>query len=793
MKILLLFSIIMVFFITSSFSDSFADSEIPSWVKNNAGWWSEGALPDSDFVAGIQYLIEEGILKIPPTSQGTSSGSNGIPAWIKNNAGWWSEGALPDSDFLNGISFLIKEGILSTNQKTSSDESKDYTVLVYMVGNDLERNRDSEKVDLLATLDIEEMISGKPSSNVNVIVATGGSKLATPEEDSNRKIDFQKIKYHLINDKAQETKTVGKTSMGTSKNLSDFIISSVEKYPAEKFVLIFWGHGRATEGFGDDNIHDDNLSLVDLKKALGDAKEKTKTEFELIGFDSCLMATIEVANSLKDYGKYMVASEEVEVGYGWDYEEIIKKLNENPKQGGLELGQTIVTSFFKDVEVLSIEEEANYASYSTLSVLNLTKIDLINDKVKGLTEKAETLNEDDFPKFQQALNNAERFGQRAAKDSGQIDIKDFSAIISKNIPELKSEANSVIDDIGKVILINQAGGSHKNAHGLSVELDRTECTTSCNNIFGPTRGFVEFYSNHLKQDQIAPELKNLKLQDYKITGSYTDNDIYEINFYFTDDEDEDGILEIFSTDEYDADEFPPGTIDFEWDGYEPSLCNSKFCYPINPEWEWGETDMAYLPVIVYSDLAKEGLRGDLIYDVTKEGEEIFIGFWPVSHDEEIFTKNLLPLHDGNYVQIIATLEEWEAEEETEYYEPVERLLVDSEFRFSWEVYDWGPLNIWVEICDFSDNCSWSEEPFTIDPLDVADVDENDIIPYDQNDPLNENYDWDGKYEMKFYYDDEDGYYDDEDEGYYDDEDEGYYDDEDEGYYDDEDEGYYDDE
>ncbi len=88
-------------------------TEIPSWIKNNAGWWAEGAIDDGSFVQGIQFLIKEGIVQIPPTSQGTSAGSNEIPSWIKNNAGWWAEGAIDDGSFVQGIQFLIKEGIMS--------------------------------------------------------------------------------------------------------------------------------------------------------------------------------------------------------------------------------------------------------------------------------------------------------------------------------------------------------------------------------------------------------------------------------------------------------------------------------------------------------------------------------------------------------------------------------------------------------------------------------------------------------------------------------------------------------
>ena len=86
--------------------------EIPSWIKNNAEWWAEGAIDDESFVQGIQYLVKENVLKIPPTTQGSGSGSNEIPAWIKNNAEWWAEGAIDDESFIQGIQFLIKEGIM---------------------------------------------------------------------------------------------------------------------------------------------------------------------------------------------------------------------------------------------------------------------------------------------------------------------------------------------------------------------------------------------------------------------------------------------------------------------------------------------------------------------------------------------------------------------------------------------------------------------------------------------------------------------------------------------------------
>ena len=89
-------------------------TQIPDWVRSNAEWWAQGAIGDSDFVLGIQYLIKEGIMTIPETAQGTTSDdSQEIPSWIKNNADWWAQGLITDDDFVKGIQYLIEEGIMS--------------------------------------------------------------------------------------------------------------------------------------------------------------------------------------------------------------------------------------------------------------------------------------------------------------------------------------------------------------------------------------------------------------------------------------------------------------------------------------------------------------------------------------------------------------------------------------------------------------------------------------------------------------------------------------------------------
>ena len=87
-----------------------AAPSIPSWVKNNAGWWADGTIDDATFLQSIQFLIREGAIPVDATSQGGESGN--IPSWVKNNAGWWADGTIDDATFLQSIQFLIREGIL---------------------------------------------------------------------------------------------------------------------------------------------------------------------------------------------------------------------------------------------------------------------------------------------------------------------------------------------------------------------------------------------------------------------------------------------------------------------------------------------------------------------------------------------------------------------------------------------------------------------------------------------------------------------------------------------------------
>lgn len=101
--------------------NSFAESgtEIPDWIRNNAKWWSASQISDKDFIKGLEYLIQKGILQVPNTRVDSVS-SEQIPSQLRNNANWWSQGLLSDDDFIKGIQYLANNGIIKVSQNSLS-------------------------------------------------------------------------------------------------------------------------------------------------------------------------------------------------------------------------------------------------------------------------------------------------------------------------------------------------------------------------------------------------------------------------------------------------------------------------------------------------------------------------------------------------------------------------------------------------------------------------------------------------------------------------------------------------
>ena len=265
-------------------------------------------------------------------------------------------------------------------------EKKAYTVMIYMVGSDLESKLGC------ATDDIDEIDSAALDfDSFNVVIFTGGST---------RWVGGVPCNYNCVLDMSRKgadrivAQTNGNANMGDPKTLSSFLNFCGENYPADHNALILWDHGGGPLwGCGSDELYDSDSLLLDEMRAAMDASPfhggENGKKLDLIGFDACLMGSLECMTIWKDYADYYIGSEEVEPGDGWDYS-FLKALQgksettENALQGKTEtpgIAEAVIRSF---ESYYANKKSATYNPDLTLSCVDLSRIDRVNDALDAL-------------------------------------------------------------------------------------------------------------------------------------------------------------------------------------------------------------------------------------------------------------------------------------------------------------------------------------------------------------------------------------------------------------------------
>ena len=198
----------------------------------------------------------------------------------------------------------------------TAQQRDDHTVLIYICGADLESENQ------LATGDIQEMlkISGQPD-DVNVVIETGGAKSwASTYGISSTYLE----RYHIKNKSLVRDDQLTYASMGLSSTLQSFIEYGLNNYPADRVGLVLWNHGGGMRGVCyDEKKNDDVLKNSEIRSAVSGALSNcgmSGQKLEWVGYDACLMQVQDIAETNSQYFNYMIASEESEAGYGWDYD-----------------------------------------------------------------------------------------------------------------------------------------------------------------------------------------------------------------------------------------------------------------------------------------------------------------------------------------------------------------------------------------------------------------------------------------------------------------------------------------
>ena len=327
-----------------------------------------------------------------------------------------------------------------------------WTIFVYLCGTDLESSGQGS-----ATSDLEQMLAGEGSDNVRFVLQTGGTS-----QWMNDDFDASVAERWVVQNNDKElVDYVNLESMGNPDTLSDFLSWGVENYPAEKMGLIFWNHGSGSiNGACFDEINDnDSLSLSEINKALSAVYANMEDKFEFIGFDCCLMGTLETANMLATYARYFYGSQETEPGSGWDYTSIANFLAENTGADGGELGVIITDSFYDECA------EADQENECTFTIVDLEKIDdftvAFNDFSKELYECADS----NLAGIVRGINSADNFGGNN-KAEGYTNMVDIGGII--NNCSGYADGSAALSALEDCIVYNKNGSNHSGASGLSI-------------------------------------------------------------------------------------------------------------------------------------------------------------------------------------------------------------------------------------------------------------------------------------------------------------------------------------
>jgi len=107
-----LFIIFLIAIISISAITTIDASSIPGWIKNNAKWWAQKQIGDSDFISGIQFMIQQKIILVSGTPGESAQGDVPVPEWVRNNAGWWADDQISEDEFVKALEFLIQNGII---------------------------------------------------------------------------------------------------------------------------------------------------------------------------------------------------------------------------------------------------------------------------------------------------------------------------------------------------------------------------------------------------------------------------------------------------------------------------------------------------------------------------------------------------------------------------------------------------------------------------------------------------------------------------------------------------------
>lgn len=331
-----------------------------------------------------------------------------------------------------------------------------WAVYWYLCGSDLESKNG------FASIDLNEMMAVQLPENVNIVIQTGGATVW-----QNEYMDPAKLQRWLFNSEGlQLLDEQESANMGEAQTLYEFLAFANANYPAERVAVTFWNHGGGSvSGAAFDELYEmDSLDLAEMYQAFDAVwpADKENPALEMVGFDTCLMATVDVASVFQNFARYLVASEELEPGNGWYYTGWLGELAKNPAMEGDELGIAICNSFYEGCEAAGTQDQ------TTLSVTDLTKLTPLLEAYETFGQEALVAASQDpgfFAELGRAAAQSENYGGNT-REQGYTNMVDMGHLARQTAWMLPS-AQSVSDALAECVIYKVGGIYRAEATGLS--------------------------------------------------------------------------------------------------------------------------------------------------------------------------------------------------------------------------------------------------------------------------------------------------------------------------------------
>ncbi len=297
---------------------------------------------------------------------------------------------------------------------------------------------------------------------------------------------------------------LGEVDMGDPQSLTDFIVWGAQNYPANHYMIIIGSHGGGWRGIGPDDGggRESMLELPEINTALSEAQKQLGiSKFDIVGFDACLMGVTDVAVMLEPHADYVLFSQEVIPGNGWEYTNSIASMQANPDWDAFQVGTSFIDNYM-----------AYYAGKGAR-----TKVDLSLVQTSGLPKLLTAL--ENFAKVVKAdtvellsalgsaRNNSQTFGTSLgdrADAYSYVDLKDFMTWFSLQTTitgDAYNAAQEVIAAYDGAVVYSLADSKLPRATGMGVYLPSTP---QYYDAYGTTypelapAGFA-FWQDYLKQ------------------------------------------------------------------------------------------------------------------------------------------------------------------------------------------------------------------------------------------------------------------------------------------------------